>query len=189
MADRELGLPYEKVRVLIDRYDAWSLSQSNFDHTAFSLDALAIGLRQILQSYDFDSQSFDILMAISCALEERHPKFKLVLVNAPKNGQFGIIRSREYWANAKAMADDVDIAIANGEKSEAAIAKAMEDYDLSRPETFRRLKMVRDGRAQIFRAHEQFRCHQQKCGVEVPPICGPTGYLITDEGKLAKLDD
>lgn len=185
--DNDEGIPHAKMRALIERFDQWSLKHENYLRTSYSGDQLAMGLRQLLHTVDLDLQSFDLLMAISCAIEGRHHAFKLVIKSPPANGSFKGIKKHELWASSTRMADEIDIAVANGEKSESALEDAMTRYGLSRPEAFRRLKQVRAYRALSFKVHLQVEAERNPEGHNTMPLLGPEGYIVTEEGKFARM--
>ncbi len=184
--DEGSGLTYQQMRTLIERFDRWSESPESFQRTSFTFEELALKLRWFLQSHVLDAESFDLLMAISCAIEGRHHAFKLVLKRPPANGSFQSIKQHELWASSKQMADEIDIAVANGEKSESAIAEAMARYGLSRPEVFRRLQQVRACRELSFKAHLEVEAWRRSKGYSPMPLAGPDGYIVTEDGKLAR---
>jgi hypothetical protein len=181
MSDFEVKLTYEELRKLVQRVDDWGANLEDYERTSYSSAELALRLRNLLQTRCLDDEAFDLLMAISCAIEGRHRGFRLGHEYPREGSVFAKITQHERYTKISKMADEVDIAIAEGEKAEAAVASVMERYQLSRKEVFRRLKEARSYRALTFSACKHLNIPQNE-GDDCP-----VGYNITEEGKLIRV--
>lgn len=181
MSNVKSEVPYAVLRALVKRFDDWGKDPADFVRTSYTRAELTLKLRSVLQTRQFDDDAFDLLIAISCAIEGRHRAFRLALEYPKDGGSFQKITQLDTWALTSAMADEVDVAIAEGVKAESAIASAMERYQLSRKEVFRRLRTVRGYRALTFAACEHLQSPQRE-GRDCP-----LGYVITHDGKLARI--
>jgi len=178
---------YQQMRSMIEQIDQWSQSPENFEQTSFTNQELVLRLRAFLMSHTLDAQSFDLLMAISCAIEGRHPAFQLIIKRPPANGSFQSVMRHELWRSSSKMADEIDIAVANGDKQDSVIEDAITRYDLSRAEIYRRLKQVRTDRALSYKAHLHVEVEQSAKGGTIRPLLGPEGYIITEDGKFRRV--
>lgn len=180
MKDDDAVRSYQFLRDKLDRFDQWSLDSQNFQRTSYSRRELALRLRGVLLTVDLDDEAFDLLMAMSCALEGRHRGFRLQLDRPLEGSTFKAIKRHETWQQTFKMADEIDTAMADGQGSDSAVVEAMQRYGLSRTEVFNRLKEVRGARARSFAACEARKRPQQE-GRDCP-----WGYAITKDGKLVR---
>lgn len=180
MKDEDAGRSYQSLRDKLNRFDQWSLDSQNFQRTSYSRRELALRLRGVLLTDDLDDEVFDLLMAISCALEGRHLGFRLQIDRPLEASTFKTIKRHETWQQTSKMADEIDTAMADGQDTESAVAEARQRYGLSRREVFNRLKEARGSRARSFAACEALNRSQQE-GRDCP-----RGYAITKDGKLVR---
>lgn len=178
---------YQQMRSMIERFEQWGESSENFEQTPFTREELALRLRAFLLSHTLDAQSFDLLMAISCAIEGRHHAFQLIIKRRPANGSFQAVNRHELWRSSSKMANEIDIAVANGDKQESVVEDASTRYDLSRAEVYRRLSQVRTDRALSYKAHLHVEAEKSAEGRTTRPLSGPEGYIITEDGKFRRV--
>lgn len=185
--EEESGVPYQQMRSMLERFDQWGKSSENFEQTSFTRQELALRLRAFLMSHTLDAQSFDLIMAVSCAIEGRHHAFQLIIKRRPANGSFKSVKRNELWRSSSKMANEIDIAVANGDKQESVVEDAITRYDLSRAEIYRRLDQVRADRALSYKAHLHVEAEKSAEGRTTRPLPGPEGYIITDDGKFRRV--
>lgn len=117
-----------------------------YERTAFKHWDLVVGFGRLASNESSSEAERDLAIAAYMALMGMHPTLKLNVEHPPKNGFFSNHARAIRRLLSFQVADEIDIAVANGLKLESGIRDAEQRYGLSRREVFRMLREIRNYR-------------------------------------------
>lgn len=116
--------------------------------TAFDSESLQERLWGIAETHYLSDDELNFLASITAAISGTHPAIRVKVEEIPDGVTPHRLAEWQREGTARAVADQVDMQVANGVKQESAIQDACSRYGVSRREVFRMLREVRAQRLQ-----------------------------------------
>lgn len=165
---------------LTDNEDWWRRTkhfhgESVFDDPETENHQIADRLFDLLRNHDFRAEEQAFLGGLIKSLYGRMPYHRLKVVKPKPGGKIAFAARIERAEQAMAMADIIDMKVADGTKQDAAVLAASVEYGVSEREVFRRLKEMRLERLKSAQYPSLMHFHL------------PEGFTVDDEGKLERL--
>lgn len=157
------------------RFINWNCGSDDYEKTDFKQWDVVEGLQRLAFNMSLCDEEFSFLMALYHASAGVHPKFRIQVEHPKAGSEFARVQRIKAAHEGFEIANEIDVATACGSKQEAAIQEAMEKWQLSRREIFRRLKLCRE----IRQGNLELSGDRANALASVP-----AGYDIAQDGTL-----
>ncbi|MCK0098455.1 hypothetical protein MWU38_03570 [Qipengyuania sp. S6317L1] len=133
----------EKYRSPPQRLNGLKKDAAFFERNTFTQKSIESLLFGLACSYDVTDKHLELLVAIAEGLRGTHPHMRISVGEIPDGVTPKAIKSSESARMMMAVSDEIDMAVAQGVKQEAAVEDAIQKHKISRREVFRMLKKAR----------------------------------------------
>lgn len=158
------------------RLNALRIDDAFFERNTFDKDKALDVLESVLVTCELTDEQMEGIVALSRGLRGTHPKMAINVSFVQDGVTPRPLMEIRKGSLSMAVADKVDVMVADGSKQESAIAECEEAFGISRREIFRMLKTGRERRI--------WMREQEGEGEFADWDCWYDNYEITPDGRL-----